>query len=879
MKKVILIFLIFNLFINFVIAGIEIYNTSNIKQNYIPGEILSGEINLSFNGLNLNSKLTSEYDDSINFIELLNKNYLDYTCSPNDCSNDYHPLTYSTDKSLLSLDLIANDKRYAGFVIEGEDVYITDIYFDIFTNFDDSEIMPLNTLFFEKEDWNYTIPSPVRFQEEKYGDFNISNEFSFIDSNIVKEILYCSPIQINNTGLLRVGALIEGEDNKLIRMNLYKKDNFGSGGLIKTCQYNPNENEYCEMNLLIEKDVYSLCVDTINLATNYFLYSENKSSKRTSYTVRNQEKNIVNKNYGIFAKEAFFNYTTFDKKLNFNSNFRTLANEYLNEKYNSNCTNKCILPIQLNPKIDMNFILSNVVLSYTHNKGASMINEVSELVEVPATYSFSGIVELSPANFIMTKNGRYRLYLDNYKIYDEDLNVSEVPIINYITPLKVPLSNNITIHALGNFNSFSNLTYIWEFDDGFYKNTSVPNLTRSFNDIKNYNLNLTIKTNLDKYSPLYSTQIQALLPSQVFLEEYYNSLLESLNYANNSLNDYISWARIEILKKLKFEEINDNLTIIQRRINLSQTQEERNQIFSEIYEMDVPREIFISGNFSYPIIPEENIINPDIIQKYNNEKVKYNLTSYLNPIKNWQTLNVEGLIDYFDISVLTHNQKINEVMRIYKIKYNNKYMGEYYLIINKGINDLYFFENLGQKEIEGYTVVKLNNSPEKEIDFYVNSFSNLSLFFSPELRNLVPKDAEIEIIDLNETKPLNEVIWYIVGVFIFILFIYTLIQLWYSINYEKSLFPDKIQLYNLVMFIESARKAGLKGGEIKQKLLEQGWSSERINFAIRRSKGKQPLPEIIPIRKIIQKIKLNNFKKKQIKENQNNQQNNINNIY
>ncbi|MDD2444694.1 MAG: hypothetical protein PHH53_00950, partial [Candidatus Nanoarchaeia archaeon] len=214
MKKVILIFLIFNLFINFVIAGIEIYNTSNIKQNYIPGEILSGEINLSFNGLNLNSKLTSEYDDSINFIELLNKNYLDYTCSPNDCSNDYHPLTYSTDKSLLSLDLIANDKRYAGFVIEGEDVYITDINFDIFTNFDDSEIMPLNTLFFEKEDWNYTIPSPVRFQEEKYGDFNISNEFSFIDSNIVKEILYCSPIQINNTGLLRVGALIEGEDNK-----------------------------------------------------------------------------------------------------------------------------------------------------------------------------------------------------------------------------------------------------------------------------------------------------------------------------------------------------------------------------------------------------------------------------------------------------------------------------------------------------------------------------------------------------------------------------------------------------------------------------------------------------------------------------------------
>lgn len=879
MKKVILSSLFVIFFICFAIAGIKVHNTLNVKQNYIPGEILSGEINLSFDGLNLDSKLTSDGDDSINFIELLNRNYLDYTCLPTDCSNDYHPLTYSSDKSILSLDLIANDKRYAGFVIKGEDVYITDIGFNVFTNFDDSEIMPLNILFFEKDDWDYNIPSSVRFQDEKYGNYNISKEQFFSDSNIVKDILYCSSIQINNTGLLRVGALIEGEDDKLIRMNLFKENNFDSGGLIKTCQYNPGERDFCEMNVLIEKDIYSLCVDTTNLATNYFLYYENKSSKRTSYTIRNKEKNLVNKNYGIFAKEAFFNYTTFDKKLNFNSNFRNLANEYINEKYNANCVNGCILPIQLNPKVNMNFALSDVLLSYTHNKGASMVNEVSELIEIPPTYSFSGIVELSPASFVMLKGGKYRLYLDNYKVFDEVLNVSEVPIINYITPLKIPLSSNITIHALGNFNSFSNLTYIWQFDDGFYKNTSVPNLTRSFDEIRTYNLNLTIKTISNKYSPLYSTQIQAILPSQLFLEEHYNSLLDSLNNANKSLSNYISWARAEILKKLNFEELNDDLTIFQRRINLSQTQEERNLIFNDIYEMDVPREIFISGNFSYPIISEENKINPEIIQKYNNEVMKYNLTSYINPIKNWQTLNIEGLIDYFDISVFTHNKKTEDVMRIYKIKYDNNYAGEYFFVIDEEINNLYFFENLNQKEIDGYTIIKFNNASEREINFYVNSFTNLSFFFSPELRSLVPKDAQIEIIDLNETKPFNEVIWFIVGVLIFILFIYTLIQLWYSTNYEKFLFQDKTQLYNLIMFIESAKKSGLKEKEIKQRLLEQGWSSERINFAIKRSKGKQPLPEIIPIGKIVQKTKLNKFKKKQTKESQIAQKDNMENRY
>ena len=71
------------------------------------------------------------------------------------------------------------------------------------------------------------------------------------------------------------------------------------------------------------------------------------------------------------------------------------------------------------------------------------------------------------------------------------------------------------------------------------------------------------------------------------------------------------------------------------------------------------------------------------------------------------------------------------------------------------------------------------------------------------------------------------------------LVIYILLQEWYKKNYQHSLFPENNDLYNLITFIYNTRKSGLRDKDIKAKLIQQGWSNERVNFAFNKVDGKR----------------------------------------
>ena len=64
-------------------------------------------------------------------------------------------------------------------------------------------------------------------------------------------------------------------------------------------------------------------------------------------------------------------------------------------------------------------------------------------------------------------------------------------------------------------------------------------------------------------------------------------------------------------------------------------------------------------------------------------------------------------------------------------------------------------------------------------------------------------------------------------------------QEWYKRNYQKSLFAESNDLYNLITFIYNARRSGLDDNEIRAKLRQQKWSNEMIRFAFRKIDGKR----------------------------------------
>ena len=71
-------------------------------------------------------------------------------------------------------------------------------------------------------------------------------------------------------------------------------------------------------------------------------------------------------------------------------------------------------------------------------------------------------------------------------------------------------------------------------------------------------------------------------------------------------------------------------------------------------------------------------------------------------------------------------------------------------------------------------------------------------------------------------------------------------------------------MYNLLMYVTNARVREMKDSRISAELRSKGWSSERVNYIIKKSRGSRTgLYEIIPFEKILAYFR-NRKAKKQI---------------
>mgnify|MGYP001601780142 CR=1 FL=1 len=80
-------------------------------------------------------------------------------------------------------------------------------------------------------------------------------------------------------------------------------------------------------------------------------------------------------------------------------------------------------------------------------------------------------------------------------------------------------------------------------------------------------------------------------------------------------------------------------------------------------------------------------------------------------------------------------------------------------------------------------------------------------------------------------------------------------QQWYKRNYEKHLFKNSGDLHNIMNYIRDMKKEGATDSEIKSKLKETGWTSEQVDYALKKSVGKDTGMWELPVTKIFEKKK------------------------
>jgi len=839
-------------------ASVEVTNYS-FKNSYFPSELISGEMNILIVGEEFNSELTSSEGDSVVLGDFLIDNGAIYYCSPPDCSNDYNVLSGSDDETFI----FGSSPVYMGFVLNGSNVAVTGLSFDIESDFNSSTQRPLSIDFFEAGKWEFNEFSDI-FSQRYWGCYDSSVK---VTGPLIGTSSYCEMITISETGAVYVGVDIDGIDDKNLTMVLYPEN---GGSYLGTCPFNPNDFEGCridaEFGEVFEAGKYKVCVKA-GEATDYTIYTEDSSGISCGFVYANGPENSV-KDYAISARVA--QYAGAESFSSSDLDFESLvsaADNLLVERYGRDCSNTCVLPMAFSG-LPQSARISNVDLDYTLAGEFYQSNEVSSLETIPATVDFEGVLDLSLTGFTIPGPANYSLFLDGEKLFEEEVEQIPAPVITSLSPSNPPAGVPITFYVGIDFdNPNASLTYTWRFENNSIETTTENSVVHTFPQIRNYSIivevsaggNLTSKKGfvVETISP--AEAVNATLITQ----------RKSLNDVKSKLEGFPEWYSSELEELVNYTYFDGELARLERAYNLSYTDEDLLEIAEDLYSLNFPTDVFVKEEAGFETLTQMEDIDPQIILDFAGGSSYEDLNEYVDPILRWQTQTILSDVSTKKISVAWLDGSTDAIFRTYYYNVTSYSDDESYLIIKRPYLELFFEGDAGARKAgDDNTVIVFDAGENKVFEFYYKSADETPFFVSPKLSKLVIEADIDETCNFNLVceeefgedyktcpsdckQPTIKIIFYLILVAIFAFVFYTFLQIWYKRNYENHLFGDQRQLYNLLMYITNARARGKKDGDIKRELSKQGWSSERLTYVFRKSRGQRTgMIEIIPFDKI-----------------------------
>jgi len=856
MKRVWSFLILIGLIISLASATIQVTKVSNFKDQVIPNEQISGTISLDISSENLDLKLTSNQGGNTTLENFLKSNKESDFCTPLDCSSDYSFTSPSNSKNIV----ISNKEEKIGFVLTGSNIQVTSINFSLSSNFQKGTTNPLTIELFDDKTWKFEEFSN-EFTQENWGCTD--KTIATAKDSLIGNTEYCELINLSETNKIRVGAKFSG-DEKDLRMSVYPKEGIGEVG---TCTFNGKVQDYCEISKTdtISAGEYQVCISS-PVETNYKIHEESNSPN--CGFLRNNGPSSSTKDYAIFAKSAkFSDSSTLSLENSIYTNLVSSANKIIQEKYGGDCSSSCIFPLKFNG-ISQNINIQNLKFRYTSNDGLKEDTKIYDITETPAKVNFQGILDLSKTNFTISKEGEFLILLGETEILDEEVEFLPAPKINSLSPLNPPAGIPVKFSVDASFENNQSLNYSWNFGD----NTSIVktknnSATHTYN--KTGNFNVTINVTAGKNSTnIKSFNINVLSPKSS-IESTLRSKNESLIKITSFSNKLPLWVKEGFNKNLNISKFQSDLSRLSKEFSSAKKDEDYVKIIKELYDLEIPKDILEESSSGLGLFTLKEEINPKVIEEIGTGSVNEFESEYQNAILNWQSKNVKANISTNAYTMLTSDLDKIEVLRTYTINLNSK--EDSFFIINSPRNKLNFkTTDFTIKEVLGSTTFNLEKDKPKTIEFYSTNLEELSFYASPSLSTIeVIKEID-ETCNFNnmceegedyktcrtDCKPIFWTIFWIVMAILFVLILYTFVQVWYKLRYEDHLFGDRRTLYNLLMYVYNARNQGLDDGKIRFELRNKGWSGEKITYALNKSHGKSNgLYELIPVDWIISRYR------------------------
>ncbi len=839
-------------------------NSSTIEKDYVENDFIRGKIKISVEN-EINPMLKGNFGGGMNVYDVFKKGGKvagkDYTCSPVSCKESYSKA--DGDSGSLEKDIsLSTQKKIYGFEITGQSVVIKDIKFEIdgsgeITCENQANIDYLNdnsTDYFNMKSSGIVCQS----KNESYGCFSTSETGEEVLLKKTPEF-YCENVTLDSAPGYELGAKISGTGGEveLKLLNINKTYIGGcvdspAGGRAKCIIDAPSR----------EKKNYYVCIASKE-DSSYKIKRENKGS--VCGGVYDGSSIKFPYDYEIYARPL--EYAQIGAEIIDKDKYKALTgkdiiaetNKYINDNYRGDCSNGCAIPLGVWGIQGQSLRIKNIQARYDSAGATVESDKIFSLVKKDFSLSFNSTF-LDLVNFeIKTpmKNGvsKFELYLGENKLMEENINV-KIGFNFSIGPRRTLIgqSTRFSIFGLSNIQSSR-----WNFGDGSPSVSGKEYAEHTYSKDGEYIVEVNVQNNAgDVSTKKFKVNVGDVKRSANIKILSYDSALKSIK---EDIASVPGWVKVEIEKATKIGDLETSLKKIKEEYALlgnNSKEEEYVPVLEKLLDLEIPYSVSVSEQGTLPMdIGYSNIDSKYVAEFSGGEKtedleeaiVLWNLDSYANDVD----FKTYSSFSEFGEKTLAREYKV----RIEKISDN---FAEEYLFIQESFDKLKWKEDYDAREIAGGSYIPI--ADKKEIEFLIVGESppdveKLGMYISPVIGDLGSFDKPIDSIFYRDGvfRWKFFFVWMSVLIVSF-LAVYLILQTWYKRHYERSLFKNPDDLYNLIYFIYNSRMAGIEDKDSKIKLGERKWKKEQIVYAFKKIDGKRTGMWEIPIFKFMENKKV-----------------------
>ena len=886
-KKLISLILVCMFFVSLASATFEMGNVShNIFGEYGKNDVISGWINISFDNHAVNSLFETNKGGEITLIKLLelgDNMGVDYSCLPIDCRFSYDASNPETSKTLEFNSLLMEDPmtrgiidmpggftskilgiKFTGGIIDNINSFSLGISgVDVESSYPALKIDILDN---DELEWQaYLATGTFGAKKNMCFEPNMATENSGITSS-----QYCQLMNISNAPNIKLGANVinnSGGENVEFKMSIESYDDYGSCNANAT---GTGEIKCIPQGFKIEdQKEYTVCIQVEDAANENDYSIKYESNNPCGFSGESQY------DFDVFIQKGkyvgFPAFSLDDAELQAYGSNANIGDDmlyYLEDKYDSDCSNECIVPIRFYSSIDdLTLTLSDLSYSYIAGGLSKPNNNLiydleedyaklnSDFIQIDLDDVGFNVVPENSGNFVGGTD--FILTLDDEEVFNERITIQKSPEIKYIIPTST--ASAIPTEFIAEVSSWDKeiIEYKWDFGDNTsIQTTTINEVTHTYSNNGTYELILTV-TDDEQLVSSKTFEIIVEVPSEA-ASNMLAEKLANLEYVKEDLNNLPVFYQSSLRLILNLTQNKDALDAVEFQYNNlgeNPSGQEYIDIINALLPISFPeslQKIEMANSVTFPLASDK--IDLTILQEISGGQLTESEDEYINAILGWNQENLNSKLSLNIVFAKYGNSEVN-ILEAFDFKITERLnVGYSYYFIIQDLDGVLFEDiSLGTDSM-GYTYVDLSRS--NNIVFSTTSqvsFLDLEAFISPGINDLSIISAGNPF---DPKKKKNVLLGFILVLIVLAgLGIYIFLQKWYKNKYEKHLFKDKNHLYNMATFISRSKRKGMGHKEIESSLRGSKWSGEQVNYAMKKYAGKRTGMFEIPVDKLLKRKK------------------------